>query len=402
MIHYISVYGVGDAWVGNELRIMKNAGIQFKLNALRKPTKTYFASPLVAQFEKETKYLYPINKIAFLKAVLSAPVRFGTTNYLSALWSVLTADHEPIGRKLKIFFHFLVACYFADQIKDENCSHIHSQWIHSAGTVGMYAAWLLGKSFSFTGHAADLFRERIALKEKIRRAAFIICISEFHRRFYLENGASPGQLKIAYCGIDVRHFSPKSSENKSTTPMILASGRLVEKKGFAYLIGACKILEDQGHDFNCIIGGSGPLEDELKRQIEANNLKHRVHVTGEAILQEKIPEFMHRGDLYCLPCVWATDNDVDGLPQMLMEAMACGVPVISTRLVGIPDLVIDGMTGLLVAPNDSKMLAEAILRLISDKVLSKRLAENGRKYVIKKFNLDSCLNPLIFEFRKRS
>jgi colanic acid/amylovoran biosynthesis glycosyltransferase len=111
---------------------------------------------------------------------------------------------------------------------------------------------------------------------------------------------------------------------------------------------------------------------------------------------------MHKGDCYCLPCVWASDNDVDGLPQMLMEAMACGLPVVSTRLVGIPDLVIDGQTGILLEPNRADTIAEAIEKLYRCPELRETLAKQGRERVIETFNLETCVDPLIDEFKQRA
>jgi colanic acid/amylovoran biosynthesis glycosyltransferase len=297
-----------------------------------------------------------------------------------------------------------VACVWARSLRQQEVSHIHSQWINSCGTVGMYAAWLLDKPFSFTGHAADLFRERCALKDKIKRAQFIVCISSFHRDFYLAEGADQGQLIISYCGIDTTMFSPcldSNSEPKSSGPgpvRLISSARLVDKKGFKYLISACKNLEQQGIDFNCTIGGDGPLLNELEYQIQQLHLGHRITLTGRPLLQEDIPNFMRGGDIYCLPCVWADDGDVDGLPQMLMEAMACGVPVVSTKLVGIPDLIVDGETGLLAEPNNTNDLTAKLQQLIDDKSLRSTLAANGRQQVGDQFDLATCLNPLFEKF----
>ncbi len=214
------------------------------------------------------------------------------------------------------FFCFLS---LGENLRGKKVDLIHSQWIHSGGTIGMYGAWLIGVPFSFTGHAADIFRDRAALEDKIKRAEFIICISEFHRKFYLENGADPDKLIITYCGINTKHFTPKSTASTSGNRYkVIASGRLVDKKGFDYLLDACKLLEERV-DFECAIAGSGELYEHLTKRIVDLDLKGRVSITGEPLLQEDIPRFMHGGDCYCLPCVWAKDNDVDGLPQMLME-----------------------------------------------------------------------------------
>lgn len=401
MIHYMTTQGVGDAWVGNELRVVKAAGIPVVLHALKRPEKTYFSAPDIDAMAGATHVLYPLSKGLAMRAVVAGPGLFGG-RFWAALKDVCVGPRENLRNRVVGLWHFAVACHWAARIRDHDVSHIHSQWIHSGGTVAMYAAWLLGRSFSFTGHAADLFRNRSALTSKIARADFIICISEFHRRFYLEHGADPAQLLIAYCGIDTSHFAPRRRTRPPGAPVqILSSGRLVAKKGFGVLIEACGLLRTRGMDFHCTIGGSGPDEGALRDQIRTAGLEDVITLTGEAIKQEDIPAFMYGGDIYTLPCVWAADNDVDGLPQMLMEAMACGLPAVSTDLVGIPDLIRDGETGLLVPPEDSVALADALMRLGGDEKLSQELAEAGRRHLIDKFDLQNCLEPLIAQYKAR-
>lgn len=398
MIHYMTTNGVGNAWVGNELRVCLREGIPVVLHALWRPEQTFFSSEDVARMDRETRVLYPLPLRSALSFLL-APLRF-RGRFFAALWNALTGRRESLRVRAVGLLHLFAACHWASAQRDEEVHLIHCQWIHSSGTVGMYGAWLLGVPFSFTGHAADLFRDRAALEDKIRRAAFIVCISTFHRDFYLERGARPEQLRIVYCGIDTSHFSPALRERREGEPFrILASGRLVEKKGFAHLVRACGLLRERGVDFRCTIGGSGPLEDALRRQIAAAGLADRVELTGQALTQEAIPEFMRSGDVYCLPCVWASDDDVDGLPQMLMEAMACGLPVVSTRLVGIPDLIQHGESGLLAEPEDAEGLADALKRILDDADLAARLGSAGRRQVTGKFDLSTCLEPLLGEYR---
>lgn len=399
MIHYMTTQGVGDAWVGNELRIVKTAGIPVHLHALNRPQATYFSASDIAELDQATKYIYPLSKAQALTAFIAAPSRFGG-RFWAALWNALTSQRESARVRLVGLWHLMVACHWATTLRDEDVSHIHSQWIHSAGTVAMYGAWLLDRPYSFTGHAADLFRERAALKDKIQRAAFIVCISEFHRDFYLKEGADPDKLFVAYCGIDTDHFAPRRRTRPEGAPYaILSSGRLVEKKGFPVLIEACRILKERGFDFTCLIGGSGPDEAPLRAQVAAAGLDDQVTLTGEALKQEDIPTFMGAGDVYTLACVWASDNDVDGLPQMLMEAMACGLPTVSTDLVGIPDLVRDEETGLLVSTNDANALADALQRMEADTALSDRLAAAGRVHVTATFDLPGALDPLLARYR---
>ncbi len=399
MIHYVTTNGVGNAWVAQELRGLERDGIPFVLHSLRSPGVSFFGAEDVGKIDRETRLLYPMPVVGGLLSGLTAPFRY-RSRFVGALWNALTSERESARVRAAGIWHLFVACHLADTLRKESVTQIHSQWIHSGGTVAMYGAWLLGVPFSFTGHAADLFRERAALRDKIRRADFIVCISSFHRAFFLENGARPEQLVTVHCGIDTSLFSPGTRQRAAGERFRISSaGRLVDKKGFDVLIRACALLRERGRDFECVIGGSGPLEAALRRQIAEANLQGHVTLTGEALKQEDIPEFMHAGDVYCLPCVWAADNDVDGLPQMLMEAMACGVPAISTRLVGIPDLVEDEKTGLLVEPNQVEPLADALERLMDDPVLSRRLAEAGRLQVLEKFNIETCLTPLLERYR---
>jgi glycosyltransferase involved in cell wall biosynthesis len=403
MIHYITSNGIGNAWVANELNQLEAAGIPFRLHAIRPPKKLLHGSDWAIEMNLKTSALYPLPVLALVISVLVAPILFGKRLF-TALGNALFGNREHLRARVAGFAHLLVACHWARGIRDrgDKIVHIHSQWIHSCGTIAMYGGWLLDVPFSFTGHATDLFRDRCALSDKIRRADFIVCISEFHRRFYLENGARPEQLIVAYCGIDPSWFYPPDRARAADGPYrILSSGRLVEKKGFADLIEACRILADRGERFECVIGGNGELEHDLRSMIERLGLSDQVTMTGEALMQEKIVDFMHAGDVYVLPCVWARDGDVDGLPQMLMEAMACGLPAISTRLVGIPDLIRDGESGLLVEPGKPAELADAIQRLMHDRPLAAQLALAGRKWVAERFDLRNCLEPLIERYRRR-
>jgi glycosyltransferase involved in cell wall biosynthesis len=401
VIHYMTIQGVGDAWVGNELRVVRGAGIPVVLHALRRPGKTYFTSDDIAALDRATRAIYPLGKGQVAAAVLAAPFRFGR-RFWRALGSALFGPRESLRVRALGLWHLGVACHWAAGLRDAPPAHIHSQWAHAGASVALYGATLLGVPFSFTGHAADLFRDRAALRAKIAAAAFIVCISEFHRQFYLTEGADPGQLIIAYCGIDSSHFTPvRRLRPAGAAVRLLSSGRLVEKKGFDVLVAALALLRDRGLDFEAVIAGSGPLEAALRAQVAAAGLQAQVTLTGKELKQEDIPAFMATGDVYALACQRAPDGDVDGLPQMLMEAMACGLPAVSTRLVGIPDLVIDGETGLLVEPGDPAALADALARLAGDEELALRLAAAGRQHVLDRFDLETCLDPLLDRFRAR-
>lgn len=402
MIHYFTSNGIGNAWVANELSVVRKAQIPFVLNALRKAESSFHRAAWAQKLNDETIEIYPLPLIGTLVSILAAPFLF-RQRFFAGLGNALVGRRENSRSRLVCFMHFWVACHWARTHRREPISHIHSQWAHSCCSVAMYAAWLLAKPYSFTGHGADLWRDRVALDDKIKRADFIACISNFHRELYLKHGARPEQLHIVYCGIDIDQFSPPNEADKPRDGRvrIRSSGRLVEKKGFIYLIEACRILADRGLDFECTIAGNGPLEEALRESIRALKLGDRVTMTGEALKQEDIPAFAHSGTVYCLPCVWASDNDADGLPQMLMESMASGLPAISTRLVGIPDLIVDGETGLLVEPNNAEQVADAIQRIAGDPALAERLAQAGRDHILKNFELETALQPLMDYYQRQ-
>jgi colanic acid/amylovoran biosynthesis glycosyltransferase len=394
VIHYISIDGIGSAWVAIELSIMKRRGVPFVLHALRPPLNDLFSAQWALELNRRTRRLYPPSVLGIAWSLLLAPFVFGCRFYAAAVNS-LFGQRETLRGRIAACAHFLIACDWARKLRREPVTMIHAQWAHAGATIGMYAAWLLGVPFSFTGHAADLFRDRVALKDKIRRANFIIAISNFHRRLYIQNGAREEQLHIVFCGIDVKQFPMRAAQRAIPPLRILSVGRLIEKKGFHLLIDACRLLQDHGTEFECVIAGSGPMEVELRRRIASLDLQDRVIITGKAVLQEALPQFLTEGDVFVQPCIWSRDNDVDGTPRTLMEAMACGLPCVSTRIVGIPDIIVDGQSGLLVAPDDPQELAEAIGRLLDDNNLARRLAIGGRERIEEHFNLDTCVEPLV-------
>jgi colanic acid/amylovoran biosynthesis glycosyltransferase len=155
-IHYMTTIGVGDAWVGNELRVVSRAGIPFVLHALNRPAQTYFSSDDISAINRGTRVIYPLPKSRAAAAVLAAPFRFGG-RFFGALWNALTGERESARIRAVGLWHLAVACHWAAGLRGEDVRLIHSQWIHSGGTVAMYGAWLLGVPFSFTGHAADSF-----------------------------------------------------------------------------------------------------------------------------------------------------------------------------------------------------------------------------------------------------
>ena len=393
-IGYIGVDVLNNATICNEATGLLAVDTPLEVVSVYHYEKaTFYHDVTLEKLRSAVTSIFPMSSFTALKAFAIAPFVF-RSRFLTMLWKALTGPREGFKERLTVLYQVIPSVVLATRWRHRQIGHIHAHWAHTATSVAMHASELLGVGFSFTGHANDLFVHRIGLTAKVRRARFVVCISEYHKRFYQMLGAEPDRLPIIYCGIDTKRLSADQSAPKQGRPRIVSVGRLVEKKGFDDLSRACALLRDQGVDFDCVIGGSGPLKDELSRLIAEKHLEDFVQLPGEAILQEKLPGFLSSATVFALPCVRDSDGDMDGLPQVLIEAMLCGLPVVSTRLVGIPDLVRNGETGLLVAPRDVAGLASAIREVMDNPHLASQFGERGRDWAKAHFSLDETVHRL--------
>jgi glycosyltransferase involved in cell wall biosynthesis len=179
--------------------------------------------------------------------------------------------------------------------------------------------------------------------------------------------------------------------------LLLAVGQLKEKKGFDYLLEACRTLLDQRIEFDCSIVGEGPMRNALEAKIAELSLQDHVALLG-GLPHNVLIERYSEATIFVLPCVTATDGDRDGIPNVILEAMAMGLPIVSTRHSGIPEAVEHGRTGLLVPPRDSRALADALARLIADENLRVRLGRSGRSRVVEAFDVGANVTKLLAEF----
>jgi glycosyltransferase involved in cell wall biosynthesis len=264
--------------------------------------------------------------------------------------------------------------------------HLHAHFAVGSATVVWVLARLLDLPFSMTAHAYDIWQDRLLLPEKLGAAKFVVTCTEHNREHLLATYPGTGAtIVVVHHGVDAHRFVP-ADRRERTVPVILAVGRLCEQKGFATLLRACALLAQQGEAFECRIVGDGPLRAPLHALARELGVSTRVHFLGRAF-QEQMPEHYAAADLFVLPCTQASDNDRDGIPNTLMEAMASGLPVVSTWFSGIPELVQHGTTGLLVQRDDSPALAAAMRRLVREPVLRRRLGAAGRERVVAEFSL---------------
>ena len=381
-IGYVGVDVLNNATICNEAEGLVAGGVDLDVVSVYRVIRpTYHQGNSLGAWSDHVHALYPMRPLATVRDLMMAPFAFGR-RFWAMLANGLTMPAEGVRERLKIVAHIVPAISLALYWRRRKITHIHAHWAHTATTIAMHAAELLGLRFSFTGHANDLFVHRVGLVGKLRRARFVVCISEFHKQFYVALGADPATLCVVYCGIDTDRYERRTDGDEPVgPPRILGVGRLVEKKGFPDLIAACSLLRDRGVAFSCEIAGSGPEESDLRNRIVQSGLEDLIKLPGEAVRQEDLPGMLRGSRVVALPCVRDRDGDMDGLPQVLIEAMACGVPVVSTRLVGIPDLVRSGVHGQLVEPSDVAGFADALEILLRDPDLAASQGDEAARWV---------------------
>ncbi|MGH9882586.1 MAG: glycosyltransferase family 4 protein, partial [Pyrinomonadaceae bacterium] len=268
-------------------------------------------------------------------------------------------------------------------------THLHSHFATSATTVARLAARFAALPYSFTAHAKDIFHESVRhddLERKLTDAAAIVTVSDFNLQFLRDTYASAAaRVERIYNGLDLEQFSFEAPDARP--PRIVAVGRLVEKKGFVDLVQACAILKQRGLGFSCSIVGTGPLQAELQEQITRLDLESCVELLGPRPQAEVIC-LVQEACALAAPCVVGEDGNRDGLPTVLLEAMALGTPCISTDVTGIPEVIRNDETGLIVPQRDPSSLAGALTKLIASSQLCVRLATSARQLIESEFDVN--------------
>src|SRR6266699_2132109 len=274
--------------------------------------------------------------------------------------------------------------------------HVHAHFAGMAARTGFWIDKFFPVTFSFTAHANDIFAPRdfkIGLDKLVDAARLIVTETDYAERLLRERFSdSANRIHRVYNGLDLSLF--KHADFSSTPPLIVAVGRLIAKKGFADLIRACQLLMEREKSFRCEIIGEGPLEKELRGQIQELDLQERVQLLG-AKPQHEIRARLAAAGVFVLPSVIDPDGGMDNLPTVIMEAMAVGLPVISTATGGIPEMVIQNETGFLVPPGDAVALAGAIERQFDDIGLAQRLGERGFQRARELFSIEKNVRSLL-------
>jgi glycosyltransferase involved in cell wall biosynthesis len=296
-----------------------------------------------------------------------------------------------------LVFQFFAAVKVARLLKRHGCAHLHVHFAHVPAQIAMYASALSGIPFTVMAHANDIFESDLLLPQKAERALKMLTISEYNRSHLERMGVAGDKLAVVRCGVSLGRRLTTPNFERRERYRIGTLARLVEKKGMDVLIRAMAELRDRPYRIELSIAGDGPLRSELETLVRGLNLADTVRFEG-SIAHSQVTDWMKNLDVFVLACRKDSHGDMDGIPVVLMEAMSQSVPVVSTRLSGIPELVVHEETGLLADPGDHSSLAAQIDRLLESAELRSRLADRAMGHVRREFGQDVNLDRLLRHF----
>jgi len=383
-------------FVLNEVIGVERSGVPLRIFSTKDPDGEP-VHPRVAQVAAPVTYL---SLHRHWKAALQANLRLlcrQPGRYCSTLLHALRFRRRVV---LRSFFQ---AGYLAQELWRGSVAHLHAHFAHAPALVAMFAHQLTGISYTFTAHAKDIYVDTPPelLRAEARGALAVITCTEYNRR-YLSSQIGPavnGKLHCVYHGLDLSQFSfPWPRLPDPGPPIILSVARLVEKKGLRDLIVAADILRRRGRSFRVEILGDGPLRQTLEALVGQLGLSERVQLLGTQT-HDRVRLAYQRASIFALPCVITPDGDRDGIPNVLLEAMGSGIPVVSTPVSGIPELIESERDGLLVPPHNPPMLAGALERLLAEPEARERLARAARAKIEARFALDRSAILLLALFQ---
>lgn len=326
--------------------------------------------------------------------------------YLGTLWDLLRANWGSFRFFTGAIGIFPKSVYFAHLMKKEKIDHIHAHFASHPAASGYIIHRLEDIPYSFVAHGSDLHRDRHMICEKVSAASFVVSISQFNRDIIVEEckGEFKDKVFVIHCGVDTITFRPnfekKATEENEKTLKIICIGTLHEVKGQTHLIAACKLLAERGVEFTCQFVGDGPDLEFLEWQTLEAGLTNIIEFRGSLTRQEVI-EIFQSVDVLVAPSVPSSDGRREGIPVVLMEAMASGLPVVASEISGIPELVNDGINGLLTPPGDSTAIADALEGLRNDPQFSQSLGEAGREKIVREFDVYKNAEILVGHMKKK-
>ncbi|HWM59595.1 MAG TPA: glycosyltransferase family 4 protein [Pseudonocardia sp.] len=391
---------LSQTFVVNEVLALERLGVELVLFSMTDPGER-LVQPQVGQVRAQIEYLdagrgwWP-RLAGHARLLLDSPAC-----YLRGLGVALTRPGLVAGyttsSTLRCFAH---AVHVAGRLRaaartGRPVRHLHAHFAHDPALIGLFTARLTGLPFSLTAHARDLYQLAVPALAARAKAAGTLVVCCRANAVYLHDVLPPahrGNLRVLHHGVDLELFHPVPRPARAT-PVIVSVGRLVAKKGFAELLIACAALRDDGVAFRCMVYGDGPLCARLLAQRDRLGLADHVRFAGERHQAELVPALQDADVFALLPFV-TEDGDRDGVPNVLVEAMACGLPVVATAAGGVPELVRPGENGLLAAPHDVAAVARHLATLLHDAALRRRLGATARRHVVAAYDVCSAAAEL--------
>ncbi len=390
---------LSETFIINELAALRRAGIGVEVFSL-KPPEPQQQTELLASLDVPVWYLPQRSQLGRL----SLEYR----NYRQEERSGSSLAHEVEGvavspypgkKPIQAMTLQLQAAVLGVLTQSRGFDHLHAHFASDAATVAMLASRQNGLSFSFTAHAKDIYhsysdpeQDRVFLRRKLLEARFVVTVSDYNRRYLLELSQGRAEVHRIYNGVDLQRLSPPAAPRKQR--LIVAVGRLVEKKGFRYLVEACGRLARQGQPFECVLIGEGPERAALEKAIAAYGIEDRVRLLG-ALPQQAVLQWIRRATVFVLPCVISQSGDRDGLPTVLLESLALATPAVSTPVAGIPEIIEEGVSGWLTPPGNGHALAETLREILSMPEEARRIVgERARQRAERLFDLHRNVTQL--------
>ena len=381
-------------FIRREVHALRARGISIATFSVRRPPRETVSSTQDRESLKETWYILPPNLISLVAAHLSALVR-RPGRYLRVLY--LSLRHRVAGIRGLSFslIYFAEAIILARELKRRQIDHLHTHFANSGAIVGLLASRYLELPWSFTLHGISEtdYPAGVLLGKKIEAASFVACASYFGRAQAMRV-VSPEhwpKISVVRCAIDLSAIPSRTRPDTHPHPRVICVGRLSPEKGYLGLLEAFAKVRAPGVDAELVIIGDGPERVRIERAIDKLNLRASVSLEG-ALDEHSTLQQIADADILVLP------SFMEGLPVVLMEAMALGLPVIASRVAGVPELVTDNHNGLLFRPTDWQELAEKLSQLIVDREFRQRLGCFGRLTIEQAFEINRAIEPLALRF----
>ena len=385
---------LSETFIAQEIRALEQRGLDIRIFSMRHPTDRAI-HPVHREIAAPVSYLPEYLHDAPLRVWRAWRAMRRWPGYRAARRTFL-ADlrRDPTPNRIRRFGQALVLAHELPQ----EISALHAHFLHTPASVARYAAILTGLPWTCSAHAKDIWTTpEWEKREKLAEMAWLVTCTDAGRAHLTALAPAAEKVELVYHGLDLVRFARRPALRVATkTPMILSVGRAVEKKGFDDLLTALAALPP-ARDWRFVHVGGGPLLPTLERQAAHAGIASRVEWRG-ALPQDEVLHLYREADLFVLPSRVARDGDRDGLPNVLMEAQSQGLACICTRVSGIPELIADGETGVLVPPGDAPALARAIESLLADPAARARLGEAGQARVAAKFSHAVGIDVLAAKF----